>query len=144
MKASEIQLIYTRPSHHRIKITTSQEVYDLIMQHWNLATIELFEEVKILLLNQAAEVLGLLKVAQGGISSASVDAKLVFGPVLKAAASSIILVHNHPSGNLKPSQQDIRLTNNLVKGAKYLDVKVLDHLIISNDGFYSFLDEKML
>ena len=89
-------------------------------------------------------VLGVFQVAQGGINSAVVDAKLVYGPALKAAATSIILVHNHPSGSLKPSQQDIRLTHNLRSAGEILQIKLLDHLIISTRGYYSFLDEGML
>lgn len=70
-----------------------------------------------------------------------VDAKLVFGAALKGFAQSVILIHNHPSGNLVPSEQDKRLTANLFKIGKALDLTILDHLIVTADGYYSFADE---
>jgi DNA repair protein RadC len=78
------------------------------------------------------------------MSGTVADPKLIFVSALKAAASYIILVHNHPSGNLKPSSEDIRLTNRLVEGGKLLDLLVVDHLIITIEGFYSFCDGGLL
>jgi len=79
--------------------------------------------------------------SSGGISGTMVDARLVFVAALKANASSIILAHNHPSGNLKPSEQDERITAKIEQGGALLDITVLDHLIVSSAGYYSFADE---
>jgi len=107
-------------------------------------TIEYFEEFKILLLNRANFVLGIYTVSKGGIAGTIVDSKVIFGVALKAAASGLIVAHNHPSGNLKPSSNDIEITKSLVAAGKILDVKVLDHIIVANTGYFSFADEGML
>jgi DNA repair protein RadC len=106
--------------------------------------IELLEEFKMILLNRNNRVLGMINISQGGMSGTVADPKLIFVAALKAAASYIILAHNHPSGNLKPSTEDIRLTKKLVDGGKLLDLLVGDHLIITNEGFYSFCDEGLI
>ncbi|MCB4800382.1 JAB domain-containing protein, partial [Neotamlana laminarinivorans] len=82
--------------------------------------------------------------SKGGVSGTVVDAKLVFSVALKCNASSIVIAHNHPSGNLKPSEADLRLTKKLKEAGNYLDVKVLDHIILSREGYYSFADESQM
>lgn len=99
------------------------------------------EEFWIILLNRASRVLDRVQVSQGGTSGTVVDAKVVFTKALEGRASSIILCHNHPSGSLFPSQADKGLTDKLIKAGKHIDVLVLDHLIISENGYYSFADE---
>ena len=111
---------------------------------WDLDKIDLLEEFKIVLLNRSNKVLGITSISQGGVSGTMADPKLIFGTALKAAASYIILVHNHPSGNLRPSNEDIKLTKKLVEGGKLLDILVVDHLIISKDDYYSFCDDGTL
>jgi DNA repair protein RadC len=96
------------------------------------------------LLTNRSEVLGIVKISQGGIAGTVVDFKLIFGAAPKCAATRIILVHNHPSGSLRPSAQDIEMTKKCQTAGQYIQIQVLDHLIISKDGFYSFLDEGML
>jgi DNA repair protein RadC len=115
-----------------------------VLSQWNLDKINLLEEFKIVLLNRANRVLGMITLSQGGVSGTVVDPKLIFVAALKAAASYIVLVHNHPSGNLKPSTEDLRLTKKLVEGGKLLDLLIVDHLIITNEGFYSFCDERLI
>ena len=89
--------------------------------------------------------MGIYRASQGGTAGTVVDAKLVFGAALKARADSIILAHNHPSGNLFPSQSDKMLTAKLVMAGKYLDMPVTDHLIIAPEGgYYSFADHDQL
>jgi DNA repair protein RadC len=83
-------------------------------------------------------------ISRGGISGTVADPKLIFAAALKASASSIILAHNHPSGSLKPSEADIRLTKKLKEGGLYLEIPVLDHIILSKEGYYSFADEGLL
>ena len=102
------------------------------------------EEFWILLLNRANLVLDRIQLSQGGTSGTVVDAKMVFRAALEGQASGIILVHNHPSGSLRPSQHDIDLTKKLRDAGKTLDISVLDHLIIANRGYYSFADEGMM
>lgn len=102
------------------------------------------EEFWILFLNRANLVIGKQAISAGGMSGTVVDPKIIFKAALDAKASSIILCHNHPSGNLKPSEQDIRLTKNLVEAGKVLEISVLDHVIVSQNGFYSFADEGMM
>jgi DNA repair protein RadC len=103
------------------------------------------EEFWILLLNRANKVIGKEKISAGGVSGTVVDAKIIFRKTLEVApASSIILCHNHPSGNRNPSQADIDLTKKLKDAGEKLDILVLDHLIIAEDSYYSFADEGRL
>lgn len=125
----------------RPKILTSKNAFEILLQSWNMNTIELRETFKILLLKRDNRVLGIFEVSTGGVSSTVVDPKLIFVTALKTNASSIILAHNHPSGNLSPSESDKVLTKKLKEGGKLLDIQVLDHLIISPCSFYSFQDE---
>ena len=102
------------------------------------------EEFWILLLNRANKVLSREQISSGGVSGTVVDAKVVFQKSIEGQASSLILCHNHPSGNLQPSQADIDLTRKLKKAGEMLDISILDHLIIAETGFYSFADEGII
>jgi DNA repair protein RadC len=144
--ASEIMLSYKssiKPS-QRPKITGSKDAYELMKTYWNDATLELVEQFKIILMNRANKVLGLVEISTGGIAATVVDPKLIFAAALKCAASGIILVHNHPSGNLKPSQADIDRTRKLSSVGKLLEISVLDHLILTTESYYSFADEGLM
>lgn len=140
---SEIELKYSPMAlkNKRTVIKDSSSAYKVLLNNWNMDSIELFEEFKVLLLNRANEVLGVYALSKGGIHGTVVDIKLLFAVVLKSASSCVILAHNHPSGNLKPSEADKNLYLKIKKVAEYLDVNVLDNLIISKDGYYSFTDE---
>ena len=140
MKISEISVSYSNEIEDRIKVKTSRDCYEVFLKHWNMETIELQEEFKILLLNRDNQVLGVYSLSKGGTASAIVDAKLVFSVALKCNATSLIFAHNHPSGNLKPSESDIKLTKRFARSAKLLDMLILDHLIITKKGFYSLAD----
>lgn len=102
------------------------------------------EEFWILNLNRANRVMGRSRISTGGMAGTVVDAKILFRKALHAEASAIILCHNHPSGNLFPSQADLDLTKKLVKAGRSVDIPVLDHLIVSERGYYSFADEGKL
>lgn len=120
------------------QIRSSQDAYDSIAP----LLIDLpLEEFWILLLNRANRVIGKACVSTGGVSGTVVDAKVLFQHAVKALASSVILFHNHPSGNFQPSQADISLTKKLQEAGQALDIAVLDHLIVSESGYYSFADE---
>lgn len=102
------------------------------------------EEFWVIYLNNSKRILAKSKISQGGINQTVVDARLIMKKAINLLASAMILVHNHPSGNLKPSRADIALTAKLKEGAKFLDIKLDDHLIIAQGSYYSFLDEGML
>lgn len=140
MKVSEIKVSYINASPKRVKIKNSQDTYDVVIKHWDLNIIEFQEEVKVLLLNRANVVLGIYELSKGGVSGSVVDIKIVLSVALKCNASSIILVHNHPSGNLTPSEADKSITNRLKEASKSVDIALLDHLIISKDGYNSLKD----
>ena len=140
----EIKVSYTSGNRDKVKITNSKDSYEMFLSCWSQKTIELQEEFKVLLLNRNHQVLGIYPLSKGGVSGTVVDAKLVFSVALKCNASSIIIAHNHSSGNLKPSEADIRLTQKLKEAGNYLDVKVLDHIILSREGYYSFVDESQM
>ena len=125
------------------KVAGSRDVYDVLQRIWS-PRIEHVEEFMILCLNRANRVLGWAKVSQGGLSGTVADPKVIFQVALKSNACSLILAHNHPSGNLTPSEADIHLTRKLKEAGTLLDLPVLDHLIVSSEGYYSFADEGLL
>lgn len=128
----------------RYQITSSKHAYEILYNSWNHHLIELQEQFKILILNRANKVLGVFEVSTGGVSGTYVDPKLVFSTALIAAGTTLILAHNHPSGNLKPSEQDLKITRKLKEGGKLLDIEIIEHLIITNEGYYSFADEGLI
>lgn len=145
-KVAEVQVSY-QPDFKitdRPQINQSSKAYALLKQQWDSNRIELLEEFKIILLNTSNRVLGIADISRGGVSGTSIDPKIVFAIALKTNSSKIILSHNHPSGNLQPSNADIALTKRLKDGGKLLDIEVCDHIIISNYGYYSFADECMM
>ena len=138
---NEIQVSYKFSSTCRNKITSPDKAFEIILNSWDKNTIELQEEFKVLLLNRANIVLGVYPLSKGGVAGTVVDVKLIFGVALKCNASGIILCHNHPSGNLKPSKQDIEITKKIKQCSELFEISLLDHLIISNFGYYSFSEE---
>lgn len=128
--------VKTRP-----QLRSSQDAYDVIGPV--IADLD-HEEFWILLLNRANRILGREQISKGGTSGTVVDAKILFRIALEKRATSIILCHNHPSGNLRASQADLSLTKRLVSAGKNLDILVLDHLIIARSGYLSFADEGMM
>ena len=143
---AEIELRYLNPIEisQRFKITSSKEAEGILRSHWS-DQIGFVEEFVILLLDRANHVLGKYLVSKGGYAGTIVDAKIIFAGALKASACGIILAHNHPSGNLRPSQQDTRLTKKLLEAGKLLDIQILDHIILSPyNSYFSFSDEGLL
>ncbi|MCE6989540.1 RadC family protein [Dyadobacter sp. CY323] len=145
-QVTEIELIYKTnvQASQRPKIASSRDAYKVLMQTWNADRLEFIEEFKILLLNNASRVLGIFEVSKGGISGASADVRIVFAAALKANATGIILAHNHPSGQLVPSDADRYVTENMRKAGELLNIRVLDHLIVTAEGFCSFSDECLM
>ncbi|ARN79438.1 DNA repair protein [Nonlabens spongiae] len=144
MKVSEIKVIYSSGSEPKRKIKDSASTYELIIENWNLDTIEFVEEVKILLLNNANEVLGFHFLGRGGSSSCVIDVKIILSVALKAHASGIVVIHNHPSGKLVASEADKSITRKIQKACQLLDIRLLDHLIITKSGYLSFADKGYL
>jgi DNA repair protein RadC len=145
-KLNEIYLVYRSKTKakDRPQIKDSKEAHCLLQENWS-DQIETIEEFNVLLLDRSNRVLALSKMFKGGTSATVVDIKLVFATAIKGRADSVILAHNHPSGNLKPSTRDIELTKQFKKAGELLEIKVLDHLILSPDGgYYSFADENLL
>lgn len=118
-------------------ITSSRQAYELLVPC--LGDIQ-HEEFWIILLNRKSVVIKYKCLTKGGFAGTIVDARQIFYWAIRENASSIILAHNHPSGTLHPSNLDINITMNLIKAGTLLDIKISDHLIITNSGFYSFSD----
>jgi len=116
----------------------------VLLANWDSSTIEFVEQFKVVLLNRANRVIGIFNLSAGGTTGTVAEPKLVFASSILRNASSIILAHNHPSGNLKPSSADIDLTKKLKEAGKLLDIPVLDHLIVTTEGYYSFADDGMI
>ena len=143
---AEIELVYkskVKPS-ERPRITSTKEAYQILLQTWDANKIEFVEQFKVVLMNRAHRVLGIYELSSGGIAGTVADPKLVFMAALKSNACCLILSHNHPSGNLKPSQADEALTRKIFEAGKLLDIQVIDHVIVTNEGYYSFADEGLL
>jgi DNA repair protein RadC len=98
----------------------------------------------VLFLNRSKRITGFMKVSEGGVTGTIADPRIILQAALMAGATELVLCHNHPSGSLMPSKQDVELTTKIKEAAKYLDITVLDHVIISEEGFYSFADEGLM
>lgn len=123
------------------QVRSSNDAANYFRTIFNADTILWTEESAMICLNRANEIVGCFKVSSGGTASTIMDAKVIFVQALNACAHSIILAHNHPSGNTKPSDHDIELTKKLVKGADLLDMRVLDHIILTDKSHLSMADE---
>lgn len=124
-----------------LKITGSRQIYELMRPDLHDESVE---QVYLLLLNRTNGLIKKERVSQGGISASVVDPKVVFRFALEQGAHSLILIHNHPSGNLQPSESDKRLTQRLQKIGKELEILLLDHLIYTDQGYFSFADEGIM
>ncbi len=143
---AEIRLSYSskvKPS-LRPKISGSADAAEVLRIKWKKNRLSFVEEFKVLLLTRSNQVLGIVSISQGGMSGTVADPKLIFAAALKSGSSSLVLAHNHPSGNLKPSDDDIRLTRKMKEAGQFLDLPVLDHIILTQESYYSFADEGIL
>jgi DNA repair protein RadC len=145
-QVSEIQVTYYPKfkASERPKITSSTNAYEIFNQNWDPGKMQLCEQFYIMLLNRNNNVIGLSEISTGGVAGTVADPKRIFATALKANASQIILAHNHPSGNLCPSQQDVLLTKKIVEGGKILDIAILDHLILTSESYYSLSEEGLM
>jgi len=130
-----------QPVMQQISIKGSKDVAEYFQA--KLADLQ-HEEFWVLLLNRANRIIHSYRLSQGGISGTVIDVRLLMKEAMNQLASSIIVCHNHPSGSLQPSSQDISLTKKIAEASKMIDIPLIDHLIVSNSGYYSFADEGMI
>lgn len=136
----EIRLSYHFGTAVKIKISSATSAYSFVKTLYTATDVGYIEYAYALFVNRANVTIGWQKLSQGGTCGTIVDPKVLFVAALKCGAAGIILSHNHPSGNLKPSTEDLRLTKNLKEIGHLLQITVLDHLILTTEGFYSFAD----
>jgi DNA repair protein RadC len=125
---------------HKSKITRSSDINEYVRKFYN-DDIELYESFFVLFLNQVHNTIGWIKLSQGGISGTVADPRLIAKYAIETLCSAVVLVHNHPSGNSNPSEQDKAITEKIKDGLKLFDIRVLDHLILTKESYYSFADE---
>ena len=139
----ELKAKKTPSNFQKVKITSSNYAFQIIKQFY-FDDIDIFESFFILCLNRNNQTIAYAKISQGGVAGTVVDIKLIAKYAIDCLASAVILAHNHPSGNLKPSNEDLAITKKVKEGLKILDISVLDHLILTSDGYLSFGDEGIL
>lgn len=146
MEVQEIQVTvrYKSKKSKRIQIKNSDDAYRFFKTIFNAGTIDWTEEVVLLCFNYAMEVIGYYKVASGGMTSVPIDSRVIFGVASNCFATSIMLAHNHPTGRLAPSYADLEVTKKLKAGGEILGIQLLDHLIVTSEGFYYFADNNQL
>ena len=141
---SEIQLKY-KPNPITDTIKNSKDIYNLLISKvYDMDTIGYRESFKVLLLNNANRIIGYTTISEGGISQMLVDLRMIFQVALVSNASSIIVTHNHPSGYRLPSKEDDTLTKQIQEACKVMQFRLLDHIIVTANGYYSYLDSGCL
>ena len=137
----EVELSYKPKFKSLHQVTCSEDAYKYMLSTYKKGTICYKEYFKVLFLNQANQVLGYTLISEGGITETCADVRLIMQAALLTNSVALILVHNHPSGNLKPSRQDIEITKQVKDAARLMRITVTDHLILTDAGYYSFADE---
>ncbi len=144
LKVCDVKLTYNTKvkSSERPVIHNSEDIYRLLVDHvYNEGTIQYKEYLKLILLNNSSKVLGVSNISEGGINETSADIRIIMQAAILGNATRIILAHNHPSGSLKPSTVDNLLTERVKNTAKLFNITLLDHIIVTDSGYYSYLDE---
>lgn len=140
---NKIRLVREKSDYQKAKIKSSQEAADYIRQFYH-EDINIYESFYILLLNSAMNTTGYVKISQGGINGTVVDPILIAKYAIESLAKFIIMCHNHPTGTLRPSTQDKNITNKIKKGLELFEIRIADHIIISESNHFSFADEGIL
>jgi DNA repair protein RadC len=143
MRIAEATISYKHPvpPSERPKVTGSRDCYEILLNHcYDDGSLEHRERFIALFTNQANRVISWITIGIGGIDSTTADVRIILQAAILCNASGIVLSHNHPSGNLKPSEADIRITHKIKSAAALMDIRVLDHLIVTPYDFYSFAD----
>lgn len=142
----EIGITYNPKKLSKFKISSSQDAQMYLRETFKveLCNINLKEYFYILLLNKGSRVIGFHRLSEGSLDGCMADIRLAFATALKCLASGMILCHNHPSGRLFPSEPDKKLTNTFVEAGKLMDILILDHIILAEEGYYSFADDGII
>ena len=136
---SEYSLKYTKSEIQKTKVTTSESASNVIRQFY-FDDINIYESFFILLLNRANNTTGFAKISQGGTAGTVVDVKIIAKYAVESLCSAVIICHNHPSGNITPSEADINITKKVKDALLLFDIKLTDHIILSENNYYSFSD----
>lgn len=144
MKVKEFSLKYNTTDIDTKIIKNSSDTTEILRQVFDKDEINIYECFYILLLNHSLKVQGYAKISQGGVSQTTADARLIAKYAIDSLATSVVLAHNHPSGSLTPSQADRSLTYKIEKALELLEIKVIDHIILTDNDYYSFADSGLL
>jgi DNA repair protein RadC len=141
----EVKISYrpkVKPS-ERPCLMSSADIFKFLKENgvFHPDTIELRESFKVMLLNSANRLLGIAHLSEGGVSRTEVDMRHVMQAAILANAAGIVLCHNHPSGNVQPGTADDRMTERVKAASEIFDIRVLDHIVLSSEGYYSYADE---
>ena len=136
---SEYSLKYTKSQIQKTKVTTSESASNVIRKFY-FDDINIYESFFILLLNRANNTTGFAKISQGGTAGTVVDIKIIAKYAVESLSSAVIICHNHPSGDKRPSDADLNITRRIKDALLLLDIKLIDHIIITENDFYSFAD----
>jgi DNA repair protein RadC len=147
-KVAEITVAYNskQKALEQPKLSATVDAFLFLLDGYNMDTIGLQEQFVVMYLNVSSRVMGIYRASNGGITGTVCDTRIILSVALRIAATGIILSHNHPSGNLKPSQADVDMTRKLKEAARFMDIKLVDHIIVDPSGtrYFSFADEGML
>ena len=142
-KVAEVELSYRNrvPNKDRKRIMDSYSAYKILRNNYSDDTIDYREKFKVLYMNHGCQVLGCFTISEGGITNTLADVRMILQGALLTNAVAMVLAHNHPSGSTRPSREDDELTRTVVDAARVLDIKVVDHIILTSEDFYSYNDE---
>src|SRR5664280_325576 len=144
---SEVRLVYRTKikASERLQVKCSKDAFDIFIGSWELDSIEHFEEFKLMLLTRSNKVLGIASISKGGINGTVTDVRIILQYAIKSNASGIIICHNHPSGNLQPSESDLTITKKIKESGNLMDIQLLDHLlIVPEEKYCSMADEGLI
>ncbi|WP_195667812.1 JAB domain-containing protein [Bacteroides intestinalis] len=143
-QVGEVELSYKSRTRSKNEILTASDAYQALLPTFKEGTIDYKEYFKVLFLNQANQLLGYTLISEGGLTTTDVDVRIILQAALLTNSVALILAHNHPSGNLRPSQEDKNLTQKIKDAAQLMRITVVDHIILTSEGYYSFANEGMI
>lgn len=141
---SEISVSYSRTYKRKIKVTGADSAHKTLRKMWDTNLLNIQEQFCVLFLNNSNEVVGFRCLSSGTLTASLVDFKILFGLACKSLSSAIIIAHNHPSGKLQPSQGDINVTKKIKEAGNMLDIKLLDHIILTQNDYFSLNDNNLI
>ena len=139
-----MEISYKSRTRSKNEILTASDAYQALLPTFKEGTIDYKEYFKVLFLNQANQLLGYTLISEGGLTTTDVDVRIILQAALLTNSVALILAHNHPSGNLRPSQEDKNLTQKIKDAAQLMRITVVDHIILTSEGYYSFANEGMI